>query len=163
MPGNRPIMTLMVTFGFIPGLAGCGDVPRGSKEKNDLASMRTVSLTITGKTTYTAWVADTATTEQLGLMNVTEADLPTDHGMIFIFPNDRLLNFWMRNTIIPLDIAYVRSDGTIVKTYTMQPLQESGYSSIEPARFALEVRSGQFAKWGIKEGDHVEFPATLLK
>jgi uncharacterized membrane protein (UPF0127 family) len=45
----------------------------------------------------------------------------------------------------------------------MQPLQEFGYSSIEPARFALEVRGGQFAQWKIVEGDHVELPAELLK
>jgi len=54
------------------------------------------------------------------------------------------------------------ADGTIVKTHTMQPLDERGYPSIEPARFALEVRAGQFAQWGIKAGDHVELPAELL-
>lgn len=139
------------------------NIPQGSKDKNNLSSMRTLPITITGRTTYTAYVADTDQTEQLGLMNTTEAELPADHGMIFVFPYDRELNFWMRNTIIPLDIAYIRSDGTIVKTYTMQPLQEFGYNSIEPARFALEVRGGQFAQWKIAEGDHVELPAELLK
>ena len=146
-------------------LAGpsCDVVPRSSKEKNNLSSMPTLQIPITGKTTYTAYVAKDDKTEQLGLMNTTEAELPADHGMIFIFPDDRELNFWMRNTIIPLDIAYIRSDGTIVKTYTMEPLQEFGYNSIEPARFALEVRAGQFAQWKIGEGDHVELPAELFK
>jgi uncharacterized membrane protein (UPF0127 family) len=45
----------------------------------------------------------------------------------------------------------------------MEPLQEFGYNSIEPARFALEVRAGQFAQWKIGEGDHVELPAELFK
>ncbi len=152
-------------FVLVLGLAlsSCASLPRGSVQRNDLSKMKTVVVKITGKTIYTAYVADTPDAEETGLMNVTEADLPTDRGMIFVFEHDRLLSFWMRNTIIPLDIAYIRSDGTIVKTYTMEPLNEIGYSSIEPARFALEVRAGQFAQWGIKEGDHVELPAELFK
>jgi uncharacterized membrane protein (UPF0127 family) len=124
--------------------------------------MRAVTLTITGRTSYTAYIADTDVTREFGLMNITEADLPVDRGMIFVFDQDRLLSFWMRNTVIPLDIAYIRSDGTIVKTHTMQPLDERGYPSIEPARFALEVRAGQFAQWGVQAGDHVELPAELF-
>jgi len=138
------------------------EIPRGSTERNDLAAMQTVTIPIVGKTQYTAYVADEDKTRQLGLMNVTEAELPTDRGMIFVFQSDRLLSFWMRNTIIPLDIAYIRSDGLIVKTYTMEPLNEAGYSSIEPARFALEVRAGQFAAKGIQAGDRIEIPESLL-
>ncbi len=150
-----------LAFGAIV-LAGCDEVPRSSKERNDLKSLKTTQIKVAGKVTYTAYIANTPDTERLGLMNVTEAGLPTDRGMIFVFPYDRLLNFWMRNTIIPLDIAYIRSDGTIVQTYTMEPLKEFGYSSIEPARFALELRAGQFKQWGIKEGDHVDIPPELF-
>ena len=148
---------------LVAGLNGCEHIPRASTEKNNLASMRTVPLPVTGKATYDCYIADTQETQQLGLMNVTESDLPTDRGMIFVFDQDRYLSFWMRNTIIPLDIAYIRSDGTIVKTYTMEPLNEEGYPSVEPARFALEVRAGQFAQKGIRMGDHVEIPPALLK
>jgi hypothetical protein len=151
-------------------MGGCNEGPRSAnepapsnlKERNDLTSMRTITIRIGSKATYTAYVADAPETERLGLMNVTEAELPTDRGMIFVFPYDHLLSFWMRNTVIPLDIAYIRSDGTIVKTYTMEPLKEFGYSSIEPARFALELRAGQFQEKGIKEGDHVELPSELF-
>jgi len=136
--------------------------PRATLDRNDLSKMRTLAISITGRSSYTAYVADTAVTREFGLMNVTEEELPADRGMIFVFDQDRLLSFWMHNTIIPLDIAYIRSDGTIVKTHTMQPLDERGYPSIEPARFALEVRAGQFAQWGIRAGDHVELPAELL-
>ena len=106
--------------------------------------------------------ADTGATQLLGLMNITEEELPADHGMIFVFAFDAYHSFWMRNVVIPLDIAYIRSDGTIVKTYTMEPLNEGGYPSIEPARFVLEVRGGQFAEWGIAEGDHVNIPQELF-
>ena len=153
---------LCVAIGLLQ-LLGCSEIPRASKQHNDLGAMRKVAITITGRTSYTAYVADVDATRLLGLMNVTEADLPADHGMIFVFGEDEPLSFWMRNTIIPLDIAYIRSDGTIVKTYTMQPLDESGYPSIQPARFALEVRGGQFNQWGIRAGDHVEIPADLLR
>jgi uncharacterized membrane protein (UPF0127 family) len=141
----------------------CGNIPRGSTEKNDLSAMSTVQIAITNRTTYTAYIADTIHRTQLGLMNITEAELAADHGMIFVFKENDERSFWMRNTIIPLDIAYIRSDGTIVKTYTMQPLDESGYPSIEPARFVLEVRGGQFAEWGIVEGDHVVIPDELFE
>src|SRR5512140_1786408 len=142
--------------------ATCSEIPRASTDRNDLSRMRSVAIPITGRTTYTAYVAADNATRMLGLMNVTEADLPANHGMLFVFEYEQWLSFWMRNTIIPLDIAYIRSDGTIVKTYTMQPLDESGYPSIEPARFALEVRGGQFAQWGIVAGDHVEIPPEFL-
>lgn len=142
--------------------AGCVDVPRNSTEKNNLSALSKVNITIAGRTTFSAYVARESRQITLGLMNVTREELPDDHGMIFVFDHDRLRSFWMRNTIIPLDIAYIRSDGTIVKTYTMEPLNESGYPSIEPARFALEVNAGQFARWGIQEGDRVEIPADLF-
>ncbi len=156
--------------------AGCDDATSGSAvdanelaasrsegepEKNNLAGMAVVDLEIVGRTTYHAFVADTAATRRVGLMNVAEHELAPDEGMIFVFYTDQALSFWMRNTIIPLDIAYIRSDGLIVKTYTMEPLYEGGYPSIEAAKYALEVHGGQFAQWGIREGDRVVIPAGL--
>lgn len=159
-------MGCLAMLALLPLWSNCDMLPRGSTEKNDLSSMRTVSIDIVGRKSYTAYVADSedqsGRTIRLGLMNVTEAELPRDRGMIFVFPDDDLRNFWMRNTIIPLDIAYIRSDGTIVKTYTMEALNESGYLSIEPARFALEVRAGEFDQWGVTEGDSVSIPADLF-
>ena len=144
-----------------PMMTACLEIPRGSDSKNDLATMRTINIDVAGKATYTAYIADTHDTQQTGLMNITESELPRSHGMIFVFSGDSLRSFWMRNTIIPLDIAYIRSDGTIVKTYTMEPLNEMGYPSIEPAQFAIEVRAGEFEKHGITPGDRVNIPAAL--
>lgn len=149
-----------------PAILCCDQaIPRNSTEKNDLSKLTTVSIEIPGRTTYTAYVAREEAEDgrivQLGLMNTTESELPEDRGMIFVFGEDYPRNFWMRNTIIPLDIAYIRSDGEIVKTYTMEPLNEMGYPSIEAARYALEVRSGQFAKWGIQVGDQVTLPDSI--
>ncbi len=166
VPFFRTALLPLLTVAFL--LGGCTEFLGSSTERNDLASMQVVPITIrdgqTGavRTTYTAYVADTAETQRIGLMNVTHDALPADHGMIFVFEYDRAHAFWMKNTIIPLDIAYIRSDGTIVKTYTMEPLRETSYYSVEPARFALEVRGGQLAQWGIREGDRVDIPAELF-
>ncbi len=152
---------LAMTFTF-PAMVACVDVPRGSADKNDLAGMRTAPIAVEGRTSFTAYVADSDQTRQIGLMNVTEGELPDDRGMIFVFPGDQPLSFWMRNTLIPLDIAYIRSDGVIVKTYTMEPLNEMSYPSIEAAQFALEVNAGQFDRWGIQPGDRVTIPDDLI-
>jgi len=147
-------------------VGGCeqltGAIPRGSTMRNALENMPTARVNVADKAAYIAWLARTSDEQMLGLMNVTEAELAADRGMLFIFDYDRYQSFWMRNTIIPLDIAYVRSDGTIVKTYTMKALDESGYPSLEPARFVLEVRAGQFAENGVHEGDRVEIPPEAL-
>jgi len=161
MFGRGVHMGRLVVILVFPLMTGCMEIPRGSTERNDLSALATVPISVAGKATYTAYVADQDKTRQFGLMNVTESELPTDRGMVFVFGSDQLLSFWMRNTIIPLDIAYIRSDGVIVKTYTMEPLNEVGYPSIEAARFALEVRAGQFAAQGIQVGDRVTIPETL--
>ena len=161
-PYRIRILRTVFAMSLLALLSSCAAAPRNTLPRNDLSKMRAMPISITGRTTYSSYIADTASAREFGLMNVSEAELPADRGMIFVFDQDRLLSFWMRNTIIPLDIAYIRSDGTIVKTHTMQPLDERGYPSIEPARFALEVRAGQFAQWGIQAGDHVELPAELL-
>ena len=129
--------------------------------KNNLAAMATADIKIAGKYPYKVWLARTRDEQQTGLMNTSVDELPADHGMLFVFDSDQPQGFWMHNTIIPLDIAYIRSDGTIVRTYTMKALDESTYPSFEPAQFALEVRAGQFTEKGVHNGDHVDIPASV--
>ncbi|HSW47260.1 MAG TPA: DUF192 domain-containing protein [Phycisphaerae bacterium] len=127
-------------------------------------------------TTFEVWLALTPQEHEYGLMRVEQdalAPIPPDpakglpdgaqRGMLFVFSDDELRAFWMYNTIIPLDIAFIRSDGLIVSTHTMAPLETRLYPSIEPARFALEVRAGLFAELGIGHGDRVEIPSSALK
>lgn len=144
----------------------CADVPRGSTARNNLSQMQTAQITIVNSVgtrhTIDAWLAREQHEMQLGLMNVPADELPSGRGMLFVFDYDHVLGFWMRNTIIPLDIAYIRSDGMIVRTLTMQALDERSYSSMEPARFALEVRAGDLSARGIAAGDHVEIPQSVL-
>jgi uncharacterized membrane protein (UPF0127 family) len=80
-----------------------------------------------------------------------------------VFDEEAYRGFWMLNTITPLDIAFARSDGTIVKTWQMPPLTIETFPSLEPAMFALEMKAGAFARLGIKEGDTLVLPPDVFK
>lgn len=84
--------------------------------------------------------------------------LPPDQGMLFVFPAAQIQSFWMRNTFIPLDIAFISNDGIIVDIQHMKPVDESvSYTSSAPALYALEVNAGWFKKNGISVGATVKF------
>ncbi|MFQ5413280.1 MAG: DUF192 domain-containing protein [Phycisphaerae bacterium] len=101
-------------------------------------------------------IAATPDTREHGLME--RASLDADAGMLFVFDEPLVLSFWMLNTLIPLDIAFIRDDLTIARIDSMEPLSRELHSSGEPVRFALEVRAGEFARRGIEPGDTVELP-----
>jgi uncharacterized protein len=82
-------------------------------------------------------------------------------GMLFVLDRLGVQCFWMRNTLIPLSIAFLRDDGTIVNIEQMQPLKDDRHCSTEPVRFALEVNQGWFAKRNISPGMTVRGLPTL--
>lgn len=135
----------------------------------ELDKLGTVDMSIkSGR--FRLWIADEWPEQQNGLMFVTAermSALPdgTQRGMIFIFDSEHELNFWMRNTIIPLDIAYLDKSGLVVATHTMAPLDErpNQYPSGKPARFAIEVNAGVFADLGLKAGETITLPDSVLK
>ena len=96
-------------------------------------------------------------------MHVPAKEIDDDQGMLFVFSDERLRGFWMRNTITPLDIAYARMDGTIVKIWQMPVLTLHTFSSIEPAMFALEVKQGTFERLNVQEGDIISIPDDAFK
>lgn len=83
--------------------------------------------------------------------------LPEDAGMLFIFPGDEQVPFWMKDTLIPLSIAFIAADGRIVDIQDMQPLTEDLHRPSRPYRYALEVNQGFFKRSGVAVGDRVEF------
>jgi uncharacterized membrane protein (UPF0127 family) len=111
------------------------------------------SLTI-GKHKLVAEVATTPDQRSTGLMY--RFSLRPDHGMLFVFERPERLSFWMRNTFIPLSIAFIGADGRIVNIEDMVPQTETSHWSRGPALYALEMRKGWFAERGIREGDAVE-------
>lgn len=84
--------------------------------------------------------------------------MPDDHGMLFIFKTEGYHSFWMKNTRIPLDIAFIDKNKRIVSIHEMTPFDEKNFhKSVKPASYALEVNAGWFKKYDIKTGDAVEF------
>jgi uncharacterized membrane protein (UPF0127 family) len=100
-----------------------------------------------------AEIAQTPDQRALGLMF--RFSLPADHGMLFVFPEPQPLGFWMRNTYIPLSIAYIDADGRIVNVADMAPRDESSHPSNGLALYALEMRKGWFAEKGLGPGARV--------
>jgi uncharacterized membrane protein (UPF0127 family) len=78
-------------------------------------------------------------------------------GMLFIFEEDEILSFWMKNTFIPLSIAFIAADGRILEIRDMEPQDLSTVRSGRPCRYALEVPRGWFGRAGIAPGDIVLF------
>jgi len=88
-----------------------------------------------------------------GLMFRTK--LPQDNGMLFIFDSPQHLNFWGRNTYIPLDIAFVNPDGVIEKISHISPLSEKHVSSDNQCAMAIEANLGYFSYRNVKSGDKI--------
>lgn len=105
---------------------------------------------IFGADTVLAEVAASAEERQQGLMY--RDDVPDGTGMLFVFQDNQPRAFWMANTYVPLDIAYMNPSYTIVDVIQMEPLVTDSYPSSQASMFALEVRQGWFAENGIGVG-----------
>ena len=112
-----------------------------------------------GNQTFTLEIAYRPEDQETGLMN--RKSMPDDHGMIFVFPAERNLTFWMKNTLIPLDILYLDRAGRVVSVKHMKPLDETGVPSDGPAMYAIELNAGTAARVGIKAGDTLKLPDEL--
>jgi uncharacterized membrane protein (UPF0127 family) len=167
------ILTLAVVLALL--LVGCG----GTQADSDTQSQKTPQAsgtpaagqdTTSGLHTLTidtsrgkkvevqVEVADNLVEQAKGLMYRTA--LGEDRGMLFVYPDERELSFWMKNTFIPLSIAYIDSERRIVDILDMKPLDDRPphYVSSEPVQYALEVNRVFFEKRGVKVGDRVELP-----
>ncbi len=99
-------------------------------------------------------IADTYIKKITGLSH--RSFLAKNGGMLFVYNRSRILHFTMRETTIPLAIAFIDESGTILEIIQMQALQKKAYSSSQPVKYALEINQGWFKKHGIKPGDQVE-------
>ncbi|HEX2973581.1 MAG TPA: DUF192 domain-containing protein [Tepidisphaeraceae bacterium] len=132
--------------------------PLGCQPGGIQSGLRTVQMQI-GTRTFTLEVADTDSSRQYGLMH--RDSLPADHGMLFVFEDERPLGFWMKNTRIPLDILYVDAQGRVVSIHQMKPHDLSTTSSDGPAQYAIELNEGAAARAGVKPGDHLPLPPSM--
>lgn len=126
-----------------------------------LSDLKMVDVKI-DKHKFRMWVMDTNDKRMEGMMFVENGDFKDNEGMIFVFPEPEFQRFWMRNTLVPLDIAYVGSNLRILNTYTMKPLDETtDYSSYGKSGIVIEVRGGLFKRLGIGRGMAVTLPEGL--
>ena len=120
---------------------------------NPKLKTKTLSIaTASGKAvTLAAEIADTPQTREKGYMF--RKNIPDGTGMLFVFEEDRVLRFWMKNTPTPLSIAYIDYKGVIKDILDMKPFDLSDVSATGYVRYALEVPQGWFGRAGIKAGD----------
>jgi len=115
-------------------------------------------IKVKGKTILVE-IACTPETRERGLMF--RKNLPRDQGMLFVYPSERYLSFWMKNTFIPLSAAFIRADGWICQIEKMQPLTLTRHLSKMPVKYVLEMNQGWFERNGVSVGDYVEIPDDI--
>ena len=118
------------------------------------AARPATALVIFGSDTVRAEVANTPDTRGQGLMF--RDSVPDGTGMLFVFDREATRSFWMRNTFVALDVAFIDRNFRIVDIQQMEPESTDIHDGARPAMFALEVRQGWFAEKGISVGDRCE-------
>jgi uncharacterized protein len=159
---SRPFAISLVIACLV--MAACGN--DGDSEPQTRATRASPSPSVTfdtatvlidtdeGSVLIDAEVAETDRQRELGLMH--RESLPRDAGMVFIFFEPQQGGFWMKNTLIPLSIAYFDVDGEILRILDMKPCKKDPCPSYFPGveyMGALEVNRGAFEEWGVEEGD----------
>jgi uncharacterized protein len=162
MPARALLLALLIA-----AVAGCG----GGGNGNGGEAERTTTGTATGPVFERGTVvlesergdveleveiAETPVQQQLGLMH--RESLASEAGMVFLFAKETRGGFWMKNTLIPLSIAFFDRDGRILRILDMEPCEADPcplYDPRVPYRGALEVNRGAFGEWGVSEGDRV--------
>lgn len=130
-------------------LAACGN---GTPPAVPGAQLPVAWLAV-GDHRITAEIAQRPADRARGLMF--RESLPPDHGMLFLFPDETVQSFWMRNTTIPISIAYADARGRIVRIADLEPLDERPVTSVGPARYALEMNRGWFSAHAVVAGDRI--------
>ena len=114
-----------------------------------------------GDAEFSVEVVDTPETRATGLMY--REELPESDGMLFVFEDEEPRAFYMKNTLIPLSIAYIDSSRVIREIYDMEPLDETPIPSRYPAAYALEVNQGAFDRAGVRVGQRIIFSPALAE
>ena len=123
--------------------------PVARAEQTPQPKLDTVQLTA-GMRLIKAELAITPTQQAVGMMMRTE--MGANEGMLFVNSDSGRRCFWMRNTLLPLSIAFISDDGSIVNIAEMQPRSDESHCSSGPVRYALEMNKGWFAKRGLQAG-----------
>jgi len=134
---------------------GFRDVCHGAPKRNKVLPINVAGIELEVE------VATTFEEHILGLMY--RDKLEENDGMLFVFPREKVLSFWMKDTRIPLSIAFIKEDGRIIQIESMKPYSLDTHVSKEKARYALEMNEGWFRVHNVREGDTVKIPLALFE
>jgi len=155
---KRRLFAALAAIAMIAALLSSCSAQSGNGQETDKPNGQLKAVTLkAGDVQLTAEVAATELERTRGLMF--RKSLADGKGMLFVFDSDQKVAFWMKNTSLPLSVAYIGSDGTIYQILDLVPFSEEPRSADRSVRYALEVPQGWFAKVGLKPGDRFEIPA----
>jgi len=137
------------------------NVPAEESAQTGLDKSDFVIRSANGEHHFTVEIAATPEAQERGLMF--RRSLGPDEGMIFPYAPPREVAFWMHNTLIPLDIIYIRPDSRIARIVNAKPLDDTPLPSGEPVSLVLEIAGGRAARLGIREGDVAAPPVPCCK
>ena len=138
---------LFVIILFFSVFSACSGLEKFEKRELAIESRE-------GRVVISAEIALTSAQREQGLMY--RKELKDGYGMLFIFERDQILSFWMKNTLIPLSIAYIAYDGRILEIHNMEPGDLNLITSGRSVRYALEVPQGWFERAGLGIGDKLD-------
>lgn len=159
----------LVTKNHEPKQVETGGIDQGKQDPKpttnkdrfyQLSDLHTVEISYEGKK-IKVWLMDNDDKRAEGMMHLTSAEVKDSEGMLFVFPEEKPLSFWMKNTKVPLDIAYISSKGKVVSTRALKPMNEDPVPSGGAAMFALEMKLGAFKRLGIKQGRKFVIPDSV--
>jgi uncharacterized membrane protein (UPF0127 family) len=148
------LVALLLAASLSAALAACADKKPAAVTDSPNPKLATIPVKV-GQAQLVAEVAATETERERGLMFRTS--LADGTGMLFVFDKDQQLAFWMKNTKIPLSLAYIASDGTIRQIVDLEPESLASVQAERSVRYALEVPRGWFGRAGVRVGDRVSF------
>ena len=156
---TRALLLVLV----VAAVAGCGGGNGGDAETTTAVATgpvfergTAVIESARGDVEVDVEIAETPVQRQFGLMH--RESLASEAGMVFLYPKETRGGFWMKNTLIPLSIAYFNGDGEILRILDMEPCKADPCPAYDPQvawRGALEVNKGAFARWGVSAGDRI--------
>ena len=138
---HTPLLLVTLVAGLLSSSVHSQEGPQGKLQTTELTA---------GMHVIQAELAITPAQQQTGMMF--RRSMGTNEGMLFVSEDAGVRCFWMRNTLLPLAIAFIADDGTIVNIAEMAPQSDASHCSTKPVRFALEMNTGWFAKRGVKAG-----------
>ena len=134
---------------------GFWDVCYGEPKRNKILPINVAGIELEVE------LATTFEEQSLGLMY--RDKLEENGGMLFVYPRENVLSFWMKDTRMPLSIAFIKADGRIIHIESMKPYSLDTHVSKEKAKYALEMNEGWFRIHNVREGDTVKMPLTMYE